>query len=80
MKEFASRICFNIKFTIVTRTEKYEDQNNGGKSSDDIEHHVQSLANYAGIIVVHQHRWKEKTNRYAQLKTTQNVTPITSYK
>ena len=74
MKEFARQDFFNIdffKFTVVTRTEKYEDQNNGGEGSDDVEHHVQSLANYVDILaVLHQHRWKEETNRYAQLKTT----------
>lgn len=80
MKEFAPQGFF-IKFTVVTRTEKYEDQNNGGKSSDDVEHHVQSLANYVDIFaVLHQHRWKEETDRYAQLKTTRNVISVTSYK
>lgn len=54
---------------ITIHTQKYKDQNNGGKSSDYVEHRMQSSADLINFFVLlHQHRREEETNCYTQLE------------
>lgn len=66
----SGRVPRGMKFNQIL-TQNHKDENSRGEHCDRVKHHSKSMLDGRYIMAIrYQHRWKQKSNRYAQLLMT----------